>query len=211
MLEKKDPGSVRGEIARMKQDWDNQREREADASVVPIRPPYIVRVIEETIPDNAVLSIDVGENGWWFGRNFHMKRQRFVMSGYLATMGFGLPGAIAAKLAYPDRTVVCITGDGGFAMAMADFITAVKYRLPMVVVIFNNHQYGMIQVEQMEEGYPNFATDLINPDFSGYAEQCGGAGFRVKRPEELRPALVRALAIDRPVIIDVETDPKRFR
>ena len=211
MLEKKDPGSVRGEIARMKQDWDNQREREADASVVPIRPPYIVRVIEETIPDNAVLSIDVGENGWWFGRNFHMKRQRFVMSGYLATMGFGLPGAIAAKLAYPDRTVVCITGDGGFAMAMADFITAVKYRLPVVVVIFNNHQYGMIQVEQMEEGYPNFATDLINPDFAGYAEQCGGAGFRVKRPEELRPALVRALAIDRPVIIDVETDPKRFR
>jgi pyruvate oxidase len=121
------------------------------------------------------------------------------------------PGAIAAKLAYPDRTVVCITGDGGFVMATADFITAVKYRLPMVVVVFNNHQYGMIQVEQMEEGYPNFATDLINPDFAGYADQCGGVGFRVKRPEELRPALVRAFGLDLPVIIDVETDPKRFR
>jgi pyruvate oxidase len=211
MLEKKVPGNVPGEIARMKREWDIRREREADAAAVPIRPPFIIRVIEETIPDDAVISIDVGENGWWFGRNFHMKRQKFVMSGYLATMGFGLPGAIAAKLAYPDHTVVCITGDGGFAMAMADFITAVKYRLPMVVVIFNNHQFGMIQVEQMEEGYPNFATDLINPDFAGYAEQCGGAGFRVKRPEELRPALVRALGLELPVIIDVETDPKRFR
>jgi pyruvate oxidase len=95
-------------------------------------------------------------------------------------------------------------------MAMADFITAVKYHLPIVVVILNNHQLGMIQVEQMVEHYPNFATDLLNPDFTRYAEACGGLGIHVGRPEELRPALLTAMSAARPVIIDVETDPKRF-
>ena len=103
--------------------------------------------------------------------------------------GIWLPGAIAAKIAYPGRTVFCITGDGGFSMAMADFITAVKYDLPIVVVILNNHQLGMIQVEQMMEHYPNYATDLLNPDFARYAEVCGGIGIRVSRPEELKPHL----------------------
>ncbi|MDD1719598.1 MAG: thiamine pyrophosphate-dependent enzyme, partial [Methanoregulaceae archaeon] len=177
---------------------------------VPIRPPYIMKVLSETIPEDAVISIDVGENGWWFGRNFRMKRQRFVMSGYLATMGFGFPGAIAAKIAYPDKPVFCITGDGGFSMAMADFVTAVKYSLPMVVVIMNNHQLGMIQVEQKMEHYPNFGTELLNPDFAAYARNCGGEGIRVRRPEELSLAVKEAIGLDLPVIIDVETDPKRF-
>jgi pyruvate oxidase len=169
-----------------------------------------MKVLSEVIPAEAVISLDVGENQWWFGRNFRMKQQRFTMSGYLATMGFGLPASIAAKIAYPDRPVFCITGDGGFSMAMADFITAVKYDLLMVIVILNNHQLGMIQVEQMMEHYPNFATDLLNPDFARYAEICGGVGIHVSRPEELRPALITAMSHKRPVIIDVETDPKRF-
>ena len=139
-----------------------------------------------------------------------MKKQRFAMSGYLATMGFGLPGAIAAKIAFPDRHVFCITGDGGFSMAMPDFITAVKYNLPIVVIVLNNHQLGMIQVEQMMEHYPNYATDLLNPDFARYSEVCGGIGISVRQPGELKPAIASAMAAGRPVIIDVETDPKRF-
>jgi pyruvate oxidase len=197
-------------LAVLKNAWDLQRDAEADVNAAPLRPPFIMKVLSEVIPAEAVISLDVGENQWWFGRNFRMKQQRFAMSGYLATMGFGLPGAIAAKIAYPDRPVFCITGDGGFSMAMADFITAVKYDLPMVIVILNNHQLGMIQVEQMMEHYPNFATDLLNPDFARYAEICGGIGIHVSRPEEFRPALVTAMSHKRPVIIDVETDPKRF-
>jgi len=197
-------------IAAMKRAWDTQRDGEADGSAAPLRPPFIMKVLSETIPEDAVISVDVGENQWWFGRNFRMKRQRFCMSGYLATMGFGFPGALAAKLAYPDKQVFCITGDGGFAMAMGDFVTAVKYRLPMVVVVLNNRQLGMIQVEQMQEHYQNYATDLLNPDFARYAEICGGAGIRVERPGELRPALVRAMSLATPVIVDVSTDPKRF-
>jgi pyruvate oxidase len=139
-----------------------------------------------------------------------MQQHRFVMSGYLGTMGFGFPGAIAAKLAEPEKTVVCITGDGGFSMTMGDFVTAVKYGLPMIVVILNNRELAMIRVEQQTEEYPNFATDLLNPDFVAYARGAGGEGIKVSRPGDLAPAVRRALALDKPVIIDVDTDPKRF-
>ena len=210
LLNEREDGGIKDRLDAMKKQWDQQRDSEADSTAAPLRPPFIMKVLSEVIPADAVISLDVGENQWWFGRNFRIKQQRFAMSGYLATMGFGLPGAIAAKIAYPDRSVFCITGDGGFSMAMADFITAVKYHLPMVVIILNNHQLGMIQVEQMMEHYPNYATDLLNPDFARYAEACGGMGIHVSNPEELRPALLTAVSAERPVIIDVETDPKRF-
>lgn len=206
----RDDPSVRKRLAEQKQAWSEQLDREADPKAVPIRPPYIMKVLSETLPEDALISIDVGENLWWFGRNFRMKRQRFAMSGYLGTMGFGLPGAIAAKLAYPDATVVCITGDGGFSMVMADFVTAVKYGLPLVVVILNNHELAMIREEQREANYPPYGTELTNPDYALYAESCGGAGIRVTRPLDLPDAVRRALMMDKPVVIDIETDPKRF-
>ena len=197
-------------IADIKHEWVQRIDREADDTSSPLRPPLIMKVLSEMVPEDAVISLDVGDNGWWFGRNFRIKRQKFVMSGYLGTMGFGLPGAIAAKLAYPDRTVFCITGDGGFQMAMADFVTAVKYKLPMVVVVLNNRQLGMIQVEQRVEGYPNFGTQLLNPDYAAFAESSGGIGFRVRSSDELRPAIERAMRSNRPAIVDVDTDPERF-
>jgi pyruvate oxidase len=206
----KKEGDVLSNITRMKREWQEQLEREADAVAVPVRPPYIMKILSETIPEDAIITVDVGENQWWFGRNFRIKRQRFAMSGYLATMGFGFPAAIAAKLAYPDNQVICITGDGGFSQAMSDFVTAVKYNLSMVVVILNNHQLGMIQVEQLTEHYPNYATDLLNPDFAAYAVACGGAGITVKKPGELKGAIIRAMSMNVPVIVDVDTDPKRF-
>ncbi len=210
LLHEREGGQTGGRLADMKKEWDKQRDTEADSSAVPLRPPFIMKVLSDVIPADAVISLDVGENQWWFGRNFRIKRQRFSMSGYLATMGCGLPGAIAAKIAYPDRPVFCITGDGGFSMAMADFVTAVKYDLPMVVVVLNNRQLGMIQVEQMMENYPNYATDLLNPDFARYADICGGLGIHVGRPGGLRPAILAAMSSSKPVIVDVDTDPKRF-
>jgi pyruvate oxidase len=210
LLLQRETGEVLENIRSMKKAWDDLREREADTEAIPVRPPFIMKILSETIPEDAVISVDVGENQWWFGRNFRIKRQRFAMSGYLGTMGFGLPGAIAGKLAYPEKEVYCITGDGGFSMVMAEFLTAVKYELPMVVTILNNHQLGMIQVEQMMENYPNFGTDLHNPDFSSFAEACGGAGIRVQTPGELRLALEKARNMHVPVIVDIETDPRRF-
>lgn len=199
------------EIAQLKQDWLNQIEREADAKAKPIRPPYIMKVLTEKLSDNAVISLDVGENCWWFGRNFQMKKtQKMVMSGLLASMGFGLPGAIAAALAYPDRQIVCITGDGGFTMVMADFLTVLKYNLPVKIFVMNNKSLGMIKQEQKVEGYESWQTELHDFSFAGFAENSGGIGIKVTEPTDLPAAVDRALSATKPVIVDIDTDPKRF-
>ena len=210
MVEKREDREALPRIAALKGKIRERLDAEADPRAVPVRPPYIMKVLSDTVPEDAIISIDVGENGWWFGRNFRMRRQRFVMSGYLASMGFSLPGAIAAKLAHPEKKVFCITGDGGFAMGMAELVTAVKYHLPMVVVVLNNRELGMIRIEQQMEHYPNFGTDLLNPDFAAYADACGGRGIRVTRPEDLEPAIRKAMALDTVVVVDVETDVRRF-
>ena len=132
------------------------------------------------------------------------------MSGYIASMGSGLPGALAAQLNYPEKEVICITGDGGFVMVMGDFLTAVKYELPVKVFLFNNKQLGMIMQEQKVEKYPNWQTDLYNCDFAEYAENCGGVGIKVMNPEDLTAAVEKALSINKPVIVDINTDPRRF-
>jgi thiamine pyrophosphate-dependent acetolactate synthase large subunit-like protein len=203
--------SYMAEIRKLKRDWLKQLEREADPAKSPVRPQYIIKVLNDKLPADCVISLDIGENGWWFGRNFFMKKtQKMVMSGYLASMGTGFPGSMAAKLAYPDRQVVCITGDGGFSMVMADFLTAVKNKLPVKIFLFNNRQLGMIMQEQKVEGYQNWQTDLYNCDFAAYARECGGIGIKVSKAGELPSAVDQALASDQPVIVDIETDPRRF-
>ena len=209
LVEEREETGQTGEIRAMQQRWIDQLDAEA-VQKSPIPGPTIMKILSGVVPPEAIISVDVGENCWWFGRNFQSRGQVFVMSGYLATMGAGFPGAIAAKLAYPDRPVVCITGDGGFVMAMGDLVTAVKYHLPMVIVVMNNQQYGMIQVEQMMENYENFGTELMNPDFAAYAEACGAVGIRVERTEDLGPTITAGLASGEVVVIDVATDAGRF-
>jgi thiamine pyrophosphate-dependent acetolactate synthase large subunit-like protein/rubredoxin len=199
------------QIGELKKEWIDLLAREADSSRIPIRPQYIIKVLNDKIADDAVISLDVGDNGWWFGRNFVMKRtQKMVMSGYLASMGTGLPGAMAAQLVYPDRQVICITGDGGFSMVMGEFLTAVKYDLPIKIFLFNNKQLGMIMQEQKVENYPNWQTDLYNCDFAEYANICGGEGIKVRDPGELEEVVEKALLLTKPVIVNIDTDPKRF-
>jgi thiamine pyrophosphate-dependent acetolactate synthase large subunit-like protein len=155
--------------------------------------------------------LDVGENCWWFGRNFQMKKtQKMVMSGLLASMGFGLPGAMAAALAYPDRQIVCITGDGGFTMVMSDFLTTLKYQMPIKVFVMNNKSLGMIMQEQKVEGYESWQTELYNYDFADFAEHSGGMGIKVTEPSNLEAAVEKALSATKPTIVDIDTDPRRF-
>lgn len=199
------------EIAKLREEWAAMLDREADPSRTPIRPQYIMKVLNDRLAGDAVISLDVGENGWWFGRNFRMKgKQKMVMSGYLASMGAGLPGALMAQIVYPDRQVVCITGDGGFSMVMGDFLTAVKYELPITVFLLNNKQLGMIAQEQKVESYPNWQTDLQNCDYAEYARNCGGVGVTVADPGLLDSAVQEALSSEQPVIVDIDTDPRRF-
>jgi len=208
--EKRNP-SYLAEIAGLKQEWLSQLEKEANPTMKPIRPPYIIKVLNDKLADDAVISLDVGENCWWFGRNFRMhKSQKMVMSGTLATMGFGLPGALAAALAYPGRQIVCLTGDGGLTMVLGDFLTALKYQLPVKVFVINNKRLGMIMQEQKVEGYESWQTDLFDFSFADFAEHSGGLGIRVAEPSDLEAAVDKALASDKPAIVDIETDPRRF-
>jgi thiamine pyrophosphate-dependent acetolactate synthase large subunit-like protein/rubredoxin len=199
------------EIIRLKQEWIKQLQQEADSSLKPIRPQYIMKVLNERIAGDAVISLDVGENCWWFGRNFQMKStQKMVMSGYLASMGFSLPGAMVAALAYPDRQIVGITGDGGFSMVMGDFLTALKYQMPIKIFILNNKRLGMIMQEQKVEGYQSWQTELYDYNFADFAEHSGGTGIKVTEPNKLEAAVDKALSSTKSVIVDIDTDPRRF-
>jgi thiamine pyrophosphate-dependent acetolactate synthase large subunit-like protein/rubredoxin len=203
--------SYLSEIKRLKNSWLKLIEKEADSSLNPIRPQYIMKVLSEKLPNNAVISLDVGENCWWFGRNFQMKStQKMILSGYLASMGFGLPGSLAASIAYPDRDCICITGDGGFSMVMADFLTALKYNLHVKVFVMNNQSLGMIMQEQKVEGYKNWQTNLYNFNYASFAKNAGGLGIKVTKPEALEEAVGKCLSAKTAVIVDINTDPKRF-
>ncbi len=126
----------------------------------------------------------------------------------LATMAPALPYAIAAKLAFPERPSIAFIGDGGFSMLMAEFLTAVKYQLPIVVVIIKNNVLGQIKWEQIVFlGNPEYGVELHNPDFAKFAEICGGTGFKVERPDQIRPALEEALNCGKPSIVEVTVDP----
>jgi thiamine pyrophosphate-dependent acetolactate synthase large subunit-like protein/rubredoxin len=199
------------EIANLMQQWRQQLQREADPTLKPIRPPYIIKVLNDKVAPNAVISLDIGENCWWFGRNFFMKKtQKMVMSGLLASMGFGLPGAMAAALAYPDKQNVCISGDGGFTQVMGDFLTALKYKMPIKLFIMNNKHLGMIMQEQKVEGYQSSQTELFDFSFADYAEHSGGLGIKVTEPSQLETAVNIALASNKATIVDIDTDPRRF-
>jgi thiamine pyrophosphate-dependent acetolactate synthase large subunit-like protein len=174
----------------------------------PIRPQRVARAIGDLARDDAIFLCDTGTVTVWVARNLHLRGdQQFTLSASLASMAFALPAAIGAQLAYPDRQVIALAGDGGFGMLMADFLTAVKYKLPITVVVFNNGKLGLIQVEQETEGLPNFQTSLHNPDFAEYARLCGGEGFHVSDPEELEPALKQAFASNQACVVDVIINP----
>ena len=210
-VQQKQNAEYLAEIAQLKQAWLNQLEKEADNKMTPIRPQYIIKVLNEKIADDAVISLDVGENCWWFGRDFMMKKtQKMVMSGTLATMGFGLPGAMAAALAYPTKQIICLTGDGGLTMVLGDFLTALKYGLAVKVFVMNNKRLGMIMQEQKVEGYESWQTDLYDYNFADFAEHSGGLGIKVTEPSQLRAAVDEALFATKPTIVDIDTDPRRF-
>lgn len=211
LANKRDDDAYRHEMNNLKKEWLALLEEETVKDMAPIRPQYIIHLLNQKIDPNAIITVDVGENAWWVGRNFWMrKEQDILLSGNLLSMGFGLPAALASQITYPDRQVVCITGDGGFSMVMGEFLTAVKYDIPVKVFLMNNKQLGMIMQEQKVEKYPNWQTELQDCDYAGFAENCGGIGIKVSQPEMLESAIDEALKLKKPVLVDIDTDPRRF-
>jgi pyruvate dehydrogenase (quinone) len=192
----------------MKEWWELIRAR-AMRDEVPIKPQRAAWELSELAADDAIISADSGTNTIWAARQFKIrKNQKFSCSGTLATMACALPYSIAAKLAFPERQSIAFVGDGGFTMLMGEFLTAVKYNLPIIVVIIKNNTLGQIKWEQIVFlGNPEYGCDLHNPNFATFAEACGGFGITVERPEEIRPALQKAIASGKPAVVEVVVDP----
>lgn len=201
-------------LEEMRQETANWRKVLRDRAArddVPLMPERVAGELNRWLPDNAILCGDSGTNTTFFARHLDVRPGMMASgTGNLATMAAGLPYAIGAQVAHPDRRAVALVGDGGFTMLMGEVLTAVKYGLPIVVVILRNDYLGQIRWEQMAfNGNPEFGVQLHNPhSFAQWAENCGARGWRVERPEELAPAFEQAFATsDRPSIIEAVVDP----
>ena len=174
----------------------------------------IFDAMNRLVPENAIMAVDVGNNTYSFGRYFECSQQAVLMSGYLGSIGFGLPAAMGAWAAtqendprFKGRKVVSISGDGGFAQYMGEVTTAVKYGMNITHVLLNNSELGKISKEQRTGEWDVWQTSLHNPNFADYAELCGAWGRRVTKSADLEPMLQEAFAHNGMSLVEVVTDP----
>ena len=173
----------------------------------------IFDALSRLVPDDAIIPVDVGNNAYAFGRYFECTRQRVLMSGYLGSIGFGLPAAMGAWAAtrepdtpYAGRKVVSVSGDGGLGQYLAELTTLVKYGMNITHVLLDNNELAKISKEQRSGQWPVWETELVNPDFAAYAELCGALGISVRTADELDDALRRGLEHQGPSLVHIRAD-----
>jgi pyruvate dehydrogenase (quinone) len=189
--------------------WRTLMHERASREDMPMKPQVVAHHLGELLRSDAIVSSDSGTIATWFARHIPVKRgQMHSLSGTLASMANGLPYTIAAQLAYPERQCIGFVGDGGFSMLMAEFSTAVKYKLPIKIVVMKNNTLGQIKWEQMVFlGNPEYGCELEPIDFAAFARACGGSGYTIEDPKRCRATLEQALATEGPVIIEAVIDP----
>ncbi|HGO4045325.1 TPA: pyruvate oxidase [Staphylococcus aureus] len=188
--------------------WDKWMEQDKNNNSKPLRPERLMASINKFIKDDAVISADVGTATVWSTRYLNLGvNNKFIISSWLGTMGCGLPGAMASKIAYPNRQAIAIAGDGAFQMVMQDFATAVQYDLPLTVFVLNNKQLAFIKYEQQAAGELEYAVDFSDMDHAKFVEAAGGKGYTIKSASEVDAIVEEALAQDVPTIVDVYVDP----
>jgi pyruvate dehydrogenase (quinone) len=175
--------------------WKSLLKEQGSRTDKPIKPQVIATAVSNELEDDAIVSVDSGTNTIWAARYIFVHgKMKFSLSGTLATMGCGLPYAISAKIAFPDRQSVAFVGDGGFTMLMGEFATAVQYDLPIKVVIIKNNTLGMIRWEQMAFlGNPEYAVEFTPIDFAKFAEACGGKGYTITEPGDVGSIIHQAM------------------
>lgn len=190
-------------------DWRRLMENQGTQRGTPMKPQVVAWELGRRLASDAIVSADSGTIATWFARQIPAQRgQMFSLSGTLATMANGLCYAIAAQVAHPDRQCIAFVGDGGFSMLMAEFATAVKYKLPIKVIVIKNNTLGQIKWEQMVFlGNPEYGCELHPIDFAAVARACGGKGITVSDPEHCGTALEEAFATPGPVVVEAVVDP----
>lgn len=217
LLQKKEDRTWRNNIEKEIEKWWKVLENRAHTTANPINPQYVFWELSKRLPDNCILTADSGSTAAWFGRDLKIRKGMMAsLSGNLATMCPGVPYAIAAKFAHPERMPIAMIGDGAFQMAgINEMITIAKYwrrwsNPALMVLVLNNRDLNMVSWEQRAmEGDPKFDASQDIPDFpyARYAEMIGLDGIRVDRPEDLPAALDRAMHATKPVLVEVVTDP----
>jgi acetolactate synthase-1/2/3 large subunit len=173
----------------------------------PIYPVRMVAEVRKAMPDDGILCLDNGMYKLWFARYYRCRKPNtLLLDNALATMGAGLPSAIAAKIVHPERKVVAVAGDGGFMMNSQEIETAVRLGLDLVVLLLRDDAYGMIKWKQAHMNFQNFGMDMGNPDFVRYAESYGAHGHRPQSTEEFLPLLSRCLDSKGVHLIDLPID-----
>lgn len=205
-----DTEDVRSQIQDRWSIWRAEKaRREADDRGQGINSASIFSALTRQAPDHAVIAVDVGNNTYSFGRYFECQTQSVLMSGYLGSIGFAFPAAMGAwAAAGHERPILSVSGDGGFGQYLAEFTTAVKYKMNLTHILLNNSQLGKISKEQRAGEWDVWQTSLHNPDFSKYAENCGGLGIRVTQKDKLDGAMAAALAHPGPALVEIVADPE---
>ena len=194
--------------AGMREWWELMKER-GSRTDMPMKPQVVSENLDQLLADDAIISTDSGTITTWAARHIRIREnQRFSLSGNLATMANGLPYTIAAQVAFPKRQCVAFVGDGGFSMLMAEMSTAVKYQLPIKVIVIKNNTLGQIKWEQMVFlGNPEYGVSLQPIDHVKVAESVGAKGIRIEDPKRCHEQLAQALAMEGPVVIECVVDP----
>ncbi|HEU4413194.1 MAG TPA: thiamine pyrophosphate-dependent enzyme [Candidatus Angelobacter sp.] len=211
LLERKQDRSFLEKAQAGMKDWRELMHKRCSSMQKPMKPQVIAHELGQRLRSDAIVSCDSGTiTSWWARFIPAQKGQMFSCSGTLATMACGLPYTIAAQIAHPSRQCVGFIGDGGFSMLMAELATAVKYKLPIVIVVIKNNTLGQIKWEQMVFlGNPEYGVDLQPIDFVKFADACGATGFRIDDPNTCGAILDQALASASagPVLIEAVVDP----
>ena len=200
----------RGEVSERWSIWRAEKARRlADDRGAGVSSAAVFDAMNGIVPDGAVLTVDVGNHAYSFGRYFECgEGQSVLMSGYLGSIGFGFPAAMGAWCAAPERPIIAVTGDGGFGQYLAELTTAVKYDMDITHVLLNNSSLGKITKEQRAGMFEVWQTSLHNPEFAEYARICGAFGVRVTDASQLGSALTEAIAHRGPALVEVVTDPE---
>lgn len=188
-------------------DWRALLDRVCATARSPLRPQMVMRELSRQLAPDAVISLDCGANTHFAARIIELKeQQKLTGTGMLATMAPGLPFAIAAQLAYPKRQSMAVVGDGGFTQLMGELVTAVKYELPVKIIILKNNSLAEVLFEQKELGNPTYGCDLAPVDFVAFAKACGADGFHCSRPGEVKAAIQSTLRSPRTAVLEVLVD-----
>jgi acetolactate synthase-1/2/3 large subunit len=197
-------------IMKIKKSLDASIDEGTHDNTFPIQPPKLVHIVRSAMPSDGIVSLDNGLYKIWFTRNYKAHEPNTILlDNSLASMGAGLPAAIASKIVYPDKKVLAICGDGGFMMNSQELETAVRLNLHLVVLIVNDRAYGMIKWKQIDMGFDAFGLDFNNPDFVRYAESYGARGYRITKTDELEPLIHTCLDTPGIHVIDVPVDYSR--